>query len=202
MVERDITGWPVTDMEQESALKMLEFTATNFPKSQEAMYLKIGKWFSKEPLSASEREDLGFKLAYVHAFKVGECYMNAGKLAMERDGLIFCEGFAAGLWPVAHAWVSYKDRAIDVTWPQNWGKPYFKATARAEDIMRRVEHNLKHCSYFGVEIPTEAARLHFIKQKRWSPLFDPRFARDWPKFTELLTSRNVPATMSIQTQEK
>lgn len=48
--------------------------------------------------------------------------------------------------------------------------------------MQRVEHNLKSCSYLGVEVTTAVIRDHALEQKTYSPLFDARFIKHWPEF--------------------
>ncbi len=180
----------------EDARRTIEFVADRFPGSQEAQYIKVGKWFTREPLTAFERESLAIMLRNIHAFKPGECYMNAWKISQERDALIFCEGLAAGMWPVPHAWVSYKGRAIDVTWPVQWKQRFvYKSAINIETIMQRVEHNLKNCVYFGVEVPAEIIRDHALKQKTYSPLFDARFYKQWPEFTRLLQGKKFTATI-------
>jgi hypothetical protein len=44
-----------------------------------------------------------------------ECFRNAYLLAVEYD-LIYCEGYAAGVIPVHHAWCFDKGKVIDTTW--------------------------------------------------------------------------------------
>ncbi len=179
------------NMPQEAAGKWMRQCANLSPRSEEAQYLKIGKWFSREPLSAFERESLGLMLRDIYPFRPGECYMNAFKIAQERAGqLTFCEGFAAGIWPVNHAWVSYKGRAIDVTWPVQWKARFvYKMAVNVETIMQRVEHNLKNCSYLGIEVPGDVIRDHCRTQGTYSPLFDARFYKRWPEFEKAIADR-------------
>lgn len=189
----------LTDISREEALRQLEWVAKQFPNSEQAQYLRIGKWFSNEPLSDDERAELRYKLANVHAFKPGECYMNAGKIALEvGSGLSFVEGYAAGFWPVPHAWIEYRGRAIDVTWPTRWTARRNKPAYRIETIMQRVEHNIKTCSYLGVAIPENMLRTHVMKLRQWSPLFDGSFHAQWPEFEKLLTDRKYPATICLE----
>jgi hypothetical protein len=156
--------------------------------SSQATYMRIGRLFSQEPLVAAERDELGAMLAGIHRFKVGECYMNAYKIAMAQKSLNFCEGIAAGYWGVEHAWNVYKGRAIDVTWPMTWSKGRSQIDARytpsdkAEAIMKRVVNNLRHCAYWGVEVPSDVIRNHCLQYQRYTPLFDPQFFKQWPKF--------------------
>lgn len=165
------------------------------PRSQEAVYLELGHEFSREPLSEHQKDRLAILLRGIHDFRPGECYMNAGKIALEHDCLKFCEGLAAGLWPMAHSWVSFEGRAIDVTWPTAWKTRLIKSAKKIETVMQRIEHNLKNCTYYGVEIPTRVFRRHVLKEKCWSPLFAPEYYQEWPAFKELLTGKKF-ATLS------
>ena len=166
----------------------LGFGAQLAPLSQDATYHRLGKYFSNKPLSISEKERLAPLIGNVHPFRVGQCYMNAGKLVLARKALKFCEGVAGGPWPMAHAWVSFEGRAIDVTWPLSWknGRSQksarFPGTLSAEIIMRRVEHNIANCTYKGIEIETPIIKKHFFAHRRYGPMFDPDHARAWPDF--------------------
>lgn len=172
----------MNDISQESARQQLEFVAARFPRSEQAQYLRLGRWLTKEPFSFDDLEYIASQLKNIHAYKPGECYMNAWKIVTNRDVFTFCEGYAAGLWPVSHAWVTYKGRAIDVTWPTRWKRGHFGPARSIATIMQRVEHNLKSCSYLGVEIPTPIIRAHALKHKTYIPLFDGRFHKSWPEF--------------------
>lgn len=175
-------------------LKAAHSVAAN---SQDAAYFRLGHKFSSVPLDAKERHELGQMLANIRAFRVGECYRNAGEIALEQEKLIFCEGVAAGNLPVtlSHAWVSYKGRAIDVTWPTSLErKSGYRPSMAAEQIMKRVVHNLKTSEYWGIEIPRSIISKHFFKYERWSPMFDPAYARLWPKFeTQIFGETNGKA---------
>lgn len=48
-----------------------------------------------------------------------QCFMNAGRLALERDDLFYCEGVAHSVIPVEHAWcIDREGRVIDPTWDE------------------------------------------------------------------------------------
>lgn len=162
------------------------------PKSQEAAYLELGHEFSQEPLSDLDMEDLLNQVKWLGPFRPGECYMNAGRIALNNitDDLVFCEGFASGIFAVPHAWVAFKGRAIDVTWAISWEKPKAYAAAKTRSEIRdRISLNIARSSYFGVEVPTNVFRAHVFKCKRWSPLFDPRFYKQWPKFKMIVAGK-------------
>ena len=153
--------------------------------TQEGVYLVGGHAFCQDPLSPREQDELADLLVGGYGYKPGECYMNAGRIAVDTD-LPFCEGFAAGPWPVPHGWNVYKGRAIDVTWPVRWTRKQCYTTARTkEQIMERVNHNIANCVYWGIEIPSKIASAHFVKQKSWSPVFDPRFFRDYESLPDV-----------------
>lgn len=55
-----------------------------------------------------------------------DCYRNALLLAQRRDDLVYCEGWAAGMIPVEHAWCVDGDGAVvDPTWDDDTGHVYF-----------------------------------------------------------------------------
>lgn len=58
---------------------------------------------------------------------MGECYKNAGNLALEDDTLVYCEGWAykPGIIPLHHAWcVDPNGEVIDPTWGTGEGHEY------------------------------------------------------------------------------
>lgn len=138
-------------------------------RSDESLIVRYGKVFTRKRITRSERIDLIRLLNDVHAFKVGECFMNAGKLSLEHD-LVYCEGLAAGPWPVYHAWISWRNLPIDVTWPVSWKsaeEAYYKPSSDGSDIFKRVEYNVENCCYAGVEIPATDLRRIVLKTKTW-----------------------------------
>ena len=192
MGEGERGGLGVIDICQDSAREQLEFVAARFPVSMEAQYLRLGKWLTKDPLAKCDLDFIAHELKNIHAYRPGDCYMNAWKIATNRDVFTFCEGYAAGLWPVPHAWVTYKGRAIDVTWPTRWERGHVGPARSIATIMQRVEHNLKSCSYLGVEVPTAVIRDHALEQKTYSPLFDGQFHRRWPEFEKAIATGKFP----------
>lgn len=117
-------------------------------KSVEYVYLTEGREFSNQPLSPVEETDLLGLLAR-GTYTQKECWYNASVLAVSNQGLTFCEGYAVRdklPIPIQHAWVTFKGRAIDVT----WGNTY---TVRSpKNILARIRNNIAYSIYFGVEI--------------------------------------------------
>lgn len=76
-----------------------------------------------------------------HQGMMKQCFLNASKIALSK-GLIYCEGYAAGIIPVLHAWlINEKDEVIDPTWKDG-------------DY------------YFGIPIKTEYLRYHLKKFRK------------------------------------
>lgn len=49
----------------------------------------------------------------------GYCFDNAWQLAVRTPGLRYCEGYAAGMFPVEHAWcIDPEDYVVDPTWAE------------------------------------------------------------------------------------
>lgn len=65
--------------------------------------------------------------------EIKQCFCNSFHLAIENDDLIYVEGFAVNLIPIAHAWcVDKTGKVIDTTWA-----------------------NPEECEYFGVPFKRE-----------------------------------------------
>ncbi len=146
-------------------------------RNQELAYRKHGRLFSNEPLTKADELELGRRICGFQSYRVGECYMNAAKIATRREELKFCEGVAMGLWPVPHGWVVFKGRAIDVTWPTSWGNRNV-ANERAfsfDEVMARVRENIASSTYWGIEVPTDLLHEHLLKRECYSPIFDQSF---------------------------
>lgn len=48
---------------------------------------------------------------------IKECFSNCLKEVLGHpDRLVYCEGYATGVIPVHHAWLSYEGKVIDPTW--------------------------------------------------------------------------------------
>lgn len=76
-----------------------------------------------------------------------ECYRNAAMIALKRGGrFIYCEGWAAGIVPVPHAWlVDCNGLTYDPTWGME-GVEYF-GVAINQSFLRKV---LKASSHYGI----------------------------------------------------
>lgn len=90
----------------------------------------------------------------------GMCYFNAAKyVANNGNGLVYCEGYAAGIIPVLHAWLidmRQPTKAIDPTWTGTNKRP-----AMGVD-------------YFGVPIKRHFLKAHLLRTEHWSSILD-----DW-----------------------
>lgn len=86
------------------------------------------------------------------------CYMNAAALALSHKGYTYCEGYAAGVIPVMHAWVVKDGRIGETTWPELGS------------------------AYYGITFKTEYLRKELLTSKRYG-LID-RWWDDWPLLTQ------------------
>lgn len=76
------------------------------------------------------------------------CYENAAMLALEHPELTYVEGYAAGLIPTPHAWVTEDGTsAIDPTWAE------------------------PGAAYFGVPFSTEWLHQHLTSSGHWGVFF-------------------------------
>lgn len=63
----------------------------------------------------------------VQAGEMGMCYSNCMEYVIENPDteLLYCEGFAMGIIPMQHAWLSTANgEVIDPTWGQGYSKDY------------------------------------------------------------------------------
>jgi len=166
------------DMVSEMQAALLVKNGVKFKYSGiEDLYFKSGHLFSQEPLSVADMFDLGELLRGVvrYRFRPRECFMNAAKLAFDVNGLVYCEGFAwCGIIPVQHAWVSFRGRPIDVTWPKKDDGELAqgridKVTVSLKKILSRVAYNIGACSYYGIEVANNYLREHILATEKYSP---------------------------------
>jgi len=94
----------------------------------EELLLKEGCSFAPAPLPKGVRRGVA-----------KQCYMNAARVALRRDDLVYCEGYAVAARvpiPLAHAWLCDRQgRAIDPTWKEGiayLGVPIKKAFLRKQ----------------------------------------------------------------------
>lgn len=66
-----------------------------------------------------------------------ECFVNAAQLAMKDHTLTYCEGYAAGIIPVLHAWCVKEGRVIDNTW-RKMGTEYFGVAISRTYLIRTL----------------------------------------------------------------
>lgn len=93
-------------------------------------------------------------LSLGHTFKVmepwtkasatmGQCYMNASKLALVNPGLVYCEGWAykPGIIPLHHAWCINKEGVVlDPTWGTGPGHEYLGVGLNRDFYFDYIEH--------------------------------------------------------------
>jgi hypothetical protein len=87
---------------------------------------------------------------------MGECFGNAGRLAVKHAELTYCEGIASDPWfgYLEHAWcVDLDGRVIDQTWLYDPLRKYFGIPFKAEWLYRALARN--RCWF---------STLHLIKQ--------------------------------------
>jgi hypothetical protein len=93
------------------------------------LVLRTGRIFTPHPFPARYTRGM-----------VKQCFNNAfGLAARTRGKLRYCEGYAAGVIPVEHAWcIDAEDRVVDPTWTgENLGELYFGIVIDL-DTVRRV----------------------------------------------------------------
>lgn len=87
-----------------------------------------------------------------------QCFMNAAHLALEDDRFTYCEGVAAGIIPMAHAWCADKNGlVIDNTW----------------------EHGK---AYWGVAVKQSYLRRTLLKRKVYGLIYN--WEQHWPMLTD------------------
>lgn len=130
-------------------------------------YLNLGHDFQPRPLPAD-----------VLAGEAKACYANAGRLALERDDLQYCEGFAMkkGLFPVHHAWcTTAQGHVVDPTWEHTLSMEYRGVVLNKPYLRNTVERN----GVWGVlaEMLPDAQTLEQFEQylhPAWMPEEDQR----------------------------
>jgi hypothetical protein len=145
----------------------------------------LGSASSSRPLPKRGLEPLRNALKeMVHmAPRQKECFRNAFLLAsiLDRRGLggLYCEGYAWDArfpFPIHHAWVSWRGRAIDVTWRQTLDRT---ATATAAQLQKFVEGNIKKNSYYGVPLDLDYVANLNKKERSYRSAIDD-WRHKWP----------------------
>jgi hypothetical protein len=101
------------------------------------LMLALGRPFKAQPLPS------GFTLG-----TVGQCFANAGSLALNNPSLTYVEGLAdCGFLPTAHAWcVDAEGRVIDPTWRDCATASYFGIPVQWDAL----HEHLDHTGYWGL----------------------------------------------------
>ncbi len=105
---------------------------------------------------------------------MGQCYLNAGQLAMCTPTLAYCEGYACrtGLpFPVHHAWCLDGDgQVLDVTWPYEPSNEYLGVALSPACLLNSLEET----GLWGVlseMLPPSLVKMHPTRylDERWLP---------------------------------
>jgi len=143
-----------------------------------------GYAFPQKPLTAAQetvvRKVLGRYLRHMKP-KIRQCYCNAAILAQtgQAEGFAYFEGYAAGVFPVNHAWVGFEGKAIDVTWRElEDDRP-----ATLETVLSRVRKNALKCAYMGIQVTLAHLRKMQIRDKCYSSALDD-WRHGWPLLKE------------------
>jgi len=111
--------------------------------------------------------------------KLGHCFENAAKLAIDRACYTYCEGYAMGIIPVLHAWcVDENGVVVDPTWTRGnleaLGMVYFGVAFNTKYL---IHHLCEHEKY-GL-IDAWEARWPLLRIEP-SEFLHPKFAHDKP----------------------
>lgn len=138
-----------------------------FYSSQMEFGLAHGKLMRPSPVPLPIRVKLG---------ESRQCFKNATELAMEGKGFLYCEGWAASVLPVQHAWNLVEHagelHVIDTTWKQP-AQEYFGIVFKTAYLT----HRLARQKYYGLidacDVDWPLLRLPPDKAHRWKhPLMD------------------------------
>jgi hypothetical protein len=124
-------------------------------------YFSRGRAFSYAPFTAEEIEVIrGLSALEIHYLRPGACFRNAALVAQNVPGLKYVEGIGIRCGGAAlHSWLELNGKVVDVTWPI---KDDDRPSRRLDKMLLRVEHNLRHCHYYGITIPIERVRRTVI----------------------------------------
>jgi hypothetical protein len=101
-----------------------------------------GRYFAPRPLP--KRYKLGTP---------GNCFEDAGRLALNSDSLTYCEGIAMSVFPVHHAWcIDSKGRVVDKTWAA---------------VDAKINTDRPNIAYFGVAIDDDDLRVRLLGKETW-----------------------------------
>lgn len=130
-------------------------------ESTESWLLKHGRTWTPAPLPAD-----------VARGNMGQCFMNAAKLALVRHDLTYVEGIAFSLIPCLHAWcVDRRGFVVDPTWKdpekcQYFGAP-FKRKFLGMFLYKSKQFGLLDC--YWLRFPIQNGKY---KESTWKERFD------------------------------
>lgn len=122
-------------------------------------------------LNAHDSNDASFMLKYGREWTpaalpplykrgaLGDCYLNAARLAMQHRALTYVEGYCTWIGPMEHAWcVTRTGRVVDPTWPASEHRSYFGIPFRTSFLARFIRdtgaYGLLDCCDLGFPIQT------------------------------------------------
>lgn len=142
---------------------------------------KEGKFNLNEPLSKKDEGVLMDALVELecHEPQIKQCYKNAfllTQIGKDRDlDFEYTEGYGATLIPTFHAWVTWKGRAIDVTWRGD----EFTLEPGAKNMLNWVKRNITETPYKGITIPFDYMQRLTCARKAYLSAIDD-WQAGWP----------------------
>jgi hypothetical protein len=120
-----------------------------------------------------------------------QCYMNAGRLAVDRPELTYCEGYAlrAGLFPLHHAWcLDEEGFVVDNTWPYHEQNEYWGVALSTMTLLARITQS-GVWGLLGEHLPPDLMRHHpdAYLDPRWRPAAA-QVDAFWQKLQRVLSS--------------
>jgi hypothetical protein len=149
----------------------------------EDFFLRHGRFYRSEPLTAAEKDYLRRILRLSgRKYPVKQCFYNSQMLLLitatwmdPEDGmdLRYVEGYAVGLIPIHHGWLTLNGKVIDPTLR-------LRELPTTGPLAKRVKGTFPEtAAYFGVPFRTEEVRASVLERgEGGSLLMDPK--RDFP----------------------
>lgn len=158
--------------------------------SMEEYVLREGSDFVSEPLTDAEMRWI-FAAIGDTRFQIKQCYYNAQRLLTHAsfqsnpDGheLRYVEGYASGLIPCLHGWLSLNGKVVDLTMRLRNKLPRRKSTVGRRRLQNRVlgEFPADDRQYRGVTFETDFVHARIVRTGMMGTLID-----DWENGYPLL----------------